>query len=129
MSINWLPLSHRKGIILPKVEFEEPNGQVYGGYCDYSKRRIVVVNNNDTHHEANILSHEFRHWQQLVLNLVKIVVLSPEIGNHTSYESMIKWYFTNSASEFDALLYSHKYAKSDISEYWLRQLVNYKEPK
>ena len=118
--MNWLPQSHLKNISITKIIYEYPVGQLYGGYCDFSNRKIVVVYSDDILHEASTLAHEFRHWVQYEHNLGKFSGIRPR--SDISYEEMIKWYFLSDKMELNALLYQNKYAKSDTSDWWLRKL-------
>ncbi len=121
MSINWLPLSDRKGLDQVKIVFEEPCGQFYGGYYEYDTKKIVVVHNTDIRYEASTIAHEYRHHIQAQLNTVKRVILVPKsTGDH---QQMIRWYFRSSPSEYDALLYQNKVAKSELSQEWLNWTV------
>ena len=121
MSLTWLPLSHRKGITLPKIIFEEWAGQNYGGYYD---GRIVVVANPEWEEEIpSILAHEYRHHLQVELNTYSLSVNPSYIRTDLEYEKQITWYFRTFTHEYDALLYQDKYARSETSHWWLKHLV------
>jgi len=119
--ITWLPLSDRKNISQVDVQFEPMCGQNYSGY--YLLGKIVVVEHQCEKRIAAILAHEYRHHTQRELRNVPIVNLAPKISTYESYEEDIKWYFKSSISEFDALLYENKVAKSELSEYWLKHCL------
>jgi len=46
-----------------------------------------------------------------------------------TYEDMIVDYFNRSPAEMDALLFEHKYAKSEINDWWLNHLINQRKTK
>jgi hypothetical protein len=119
--INWLPLSDRKNLDQVRVVYEYPTGQNYGGYYNHTKNIIVIVYNNDIRHEASILAHEYRHHIQRQLNIVNDTVIHPR--QDIEYQRMIRRYFRTSPSEYDALLYQNKVAKSELSQEWLHWTV------
>ena len=118
---NWLPLSDRKNITIPKVIVEPFSYQQYGGYCEPAKSIIVVVEHPTTDIPA-ALAHEFRHHIQYELNQHRSSVSSVMLED-ASYEDMIHHYFTTQPHEYDALLYEYKYAKSDLNDWWLNCLT------
>lgn len=121
MSFNWLPLSHRKNISTPKLIVEEYTGQLYGGY--YCNNKIIAVFNPDWGEKDFIstLAHEFRHHIQVQLGMYK--GFGSYIRTDLEYEKQINWYFNTFPWEMDALEYQNKFAKCDVSDWWLRKLV------
>lgn len=120
MSINWLPLSHRKNISSVKVVYEPYNGQNYGGYYIVGSRKLVVVETEDI--QASI-AHEFRHHIQYELNTHPSVILGSVFNSKLPYKVAIAQYYKLYTHELDALLYEYKYAKNYINEWWLKGLV------
>jgi len=124
-TFNWLPHSHIKGLPLPKVYLGQYNPQFSGVYYVDSNEIIVTESPNypEEKYITAILVHEIRHAQQRYFNLVKWVKggskWEPELG----YEKAITKYFRTQQHEFDALFYEHKYAKTDINDWWLKELV------
>jgi hypothetical protein len=124
MELNFLPLSHRKGISMPKVVFEPFNNQGYGGY--YLPNIVVVVEPPPWAFEDKtdaVLAHEFRHHTQYVTGSCPSVYKGSSLDFSLDYEQMVTKYFKTYPHEMDALLYEVKYAKSEISDWWLRKLV------
>lgn len=124
--INWLPLSDRKNMPSVRIEIEENYGQLYGGYYCPNTATIVAVHYAHDPLEkelATSLAHEYRHHIQHVIKNVPTVVLRVPTNIANNYEPSIRWYFRNSISELDALFYQNKYAKCDMSDWWLRKLV------
>ena len=121
---NWLPLSDRKNIDIPRVYVEEYDNQFYGGYYQFDEKNsyIVVVDRPDAVIES-VLAHEFRHHIQAVLNQHYYQSDATILSNDVPYEQMIRTYFRTQPNEFDALLYEHKYAKSELNDWWLNHLV------
>ncbi len=123
-SFSWIPLSHRKNITLPKVIIEDYSNQEYGGVYYSSDQLIIALsqpNEDDEKYLAATLTHEFRHHIQYSLGIKHT---KPTILNYSvPYEDMIKTYFRNSISEFDALLFEYKHARCSLNEWWLRELV------
>ena len=120
---NWLPLSDRKNISIPNVYIEEYSEQPYGGYYqgDSTHPYIVVVDGPDTRIES-VLAHEFRHHIQAELNQC----YSPHGSSFRTdlpYEDSIRLFFRTQQFEMDALLYEHRYAKTELNDWWLNHLV------
>lgn len=122
--LNWLPLSVRKGIHLPKVELIKYTGQNYGGFYDSTKNLIHVVVNYEEDVPATI-AHEFAHHIQYVTNSRKRGNSSKslELFNKYSYEKAINLYFNTYWHEYEALEFQEKYAPSDLGDWWLNKLV------
>jgi hypothetical protein len=133
--LTFLPLSLRKGIDLPKVIIEEYCSQNYGGYYDTTSNVIVAVDREAEGSStlATVLAHEFRHFLQYRYTEKVTLKNSGEFFNQQfeklSYNKFIRAYFRNIDSEYDALLFQHKYAKAPITEFWLKALVNPKSIK
>lgn len=123
MSINWLPLSHRKNISQVKVIIEDDIGQPYSGYYAIGTKTLVAVYRNlGGGSLESTIAHEFRHHVQYETNNISLKVVS--FNTNITYEKAIRQYFRSSLSELDALIYEHKYAKSDLNEWWLKELVD-----
>lgn len=131
--LNWLPLSDRKNIDLPKVYWEEYAGQNYAGYyvaSDILKDNYIVVVycsewvSNYKYHLEDILAHEFRHHIQKTLSLFK--TLDSKVSTNPNYEEGIKEFFSSYSHEMDALQYSLSLNKADMQDYWYRKLLNKK---
>lgn len=123
MSINWLPLSHRKNISQVKISYERNIGQNYGGYYTPKYNKIVVVEQLCDKEVSSIIAHEFRHHTQWELKIVPFIIV-PINSENLSYSKAIRKYFRSSISELDALIYQHKYAKTDCCDWWLKELVD-----
>lgn len=124
--LNWLPLSDRKNIDSVRLIFEPNVGQNYGGLYYSDSRTICVVESGCEKHVASTIAHEYRHHIQNQIRNVPKKVIVPRKSSYESYATDIKWYFSNSISEYDALLYQNKVAKSDLSEYWLKHCLTLK---
>lgn len=116
--LNWLPHSLFKGISYPTVEYEDLGDQSYGGYYTTGTGKILIVA-DDT--EASTIAHEVRHYLQDISGLLDDKGSSFEVEG--SYEDSITRYFLTQPTEFDALLFEYKYAKSWLNEWWLEKLV------
>lgn len=122
---NWLPLSDRKNLDMPAVIIEPWNGN-YGGYYEYDpynpkQKPVICIVESDEKTMANVIAHEFRHHMQHMLNQR---VSAPTVLDFSlEYEPMITKYFRTSISELDALLYSIKLAKTEVTDWWLNELV------
>ena len=116
--ITWLPNHLLKDIDLPKVIIEEYKGQSYSGYYRDGTKKLIVV---ETSTIVSTIAHEFCHYLQYTKNTLT--------KNNTSffiedtYEKSIKKFFRNDISEYEALLFEHKYAKDWLNDWWLRKLV------
>lgn len=117
--LNFLPLSYRKNVTLPTVIIEPKLQQLYGGYYDITTNTIVAV---EGEYIESALAHEFRHFLQHWYGKVIKVISIPETMQE-NYTQFIKYYFTNSWSERDALEFEHKFAKSDLNHYWLHGIM------
>lgn len=123
-SLNFIPLSNRKGIPTPKVVFVPYTGQNYGGYYAYDNR-LVIVERDEKRTPATI-AHEFRHHEQLYRNQFSCRKGS-KTYHHLPYEQMIRNYFRSQAHELDALLFERKIAPDDTNEQWCNEYVFPKE--
>lgn len=121
--INWLPLSDRKNIRTVRFQFEKFVGQNYSGWYSFERNLISIVEVPCERRMASIIAHEYRHHIQREIRNVPIVNVQPRVSSYASYETDIKWYFNNSPSEYDALLYENRVAKSDLSEFWLKHCL------
>jgi chromosomal replication initiation ATPase DnaA len=104
----------------------EPWSDEYGGYYTYDptnfkQKPVICVVESDEKTMANVIAHEFRHHIQHMLNqhCTKPIALDFSL----EYNTMITKYFRSSESEMDALLYSVKYAKTEVTDWWLNHLV------
>lgn len=117
--LNFIPLSYRKNVTLPRVVIEPKLYQSYGGY--YSEGVIVAVEGD--YIEAT-LAHEFRHHLQDYYGCNTVPVsISEKDNSYENYPFFIRKYFRASWSEMDALLFETKIAPSPINKYWLKGLV------
>lgn len=121
--INWLPISDRKNIRTVRFQIEKALGQNYSVWYSFEQNLISLVEVDCEKRLASIIAHEYRHHVQREIRNVPIVNIRPRVSTYESYEADIKWYFTSSPSEYDALLYENKVAKSDLSEYWLKHCL------
>lgn len=121
MSITWLPLSHRKNISQVKIVYE-PNHRNYSGYYTLGSKTLTIVEQENEKDIASVIAHEFRHHVQYETNVVKLKVISFDV--HLPYDKAIRKYFRSSLSELDALIYQNKFAPSETSEWWLKELVD-----
>lgn len=113
---SWLPNSLTKGVKLPKIEYEPINFN-YGGYYDGEK--IVVVENEECIVAATI-AHEFKHHLQ-AQNKRKLKIVS--FDTECDYEISVRKYYRSSWSEFEALMFEHKYAKNWCNDWQLRKIM------
>lgn len=115
--LTWLPLSVRKNIELPRVEFEEWADQPYGGY--YQKGILTIVEHEST---AAVIAHEFRHYLQDLNGTLGPGRRWSDYAGH-SYNKSIRHYFRSQGWEMDALIFQHKTAPTKVSKFWLQALV------
>lgn len=117
--LNFIPLSYRKNVTLPRVVIEPKLNQLYGGY--YSEGVIVAVEGD---YIESTLAHEFRHHLQDYYGCSTCPVdISEEDNSYENYPRFIRKYFRSSWSEMDALLFETKITPSPVNKYWLRGLV------
>jgi len=117
--LNFIPLSYRKNVVLPKVIIEPDAGQPYCGY--YIAGVIVVVADS---YLASNLAHEYRHYLQDYYGCVRrAVAVNYEDTSCENYNNFIRRYYRSSWSEMDALRFERKIAPSDLSKFWLEGLV------
>lgn len=132
LELNWLPMSLRKGISTPRIVYGDP-GFPCGGvlYFRTEYRRVLDGIDLDTKEGSVIciadpeqerphtLTHEWRHhWQ----HESDWDLSAPWPYHHQetteAYEREIRRYF-RMPYELDALLFQHRHAPDDISDYWL----------
>lgn len=115
--LNWLPHSLFKGIPYPIVVFQEDKGQSYGGYYTHNSGILTIVEHEFV---PSTIAHELKHYLQELSGNPPTPTNFKVVG---TYEQSIKNYFCSVISEFEALLFEYKYAKSWVNEWWLRKLV------
>lgn len=119
--LNFIPLSYRKNVVLPKVILEPDTNQPYGGYYDTETKIIVAV---ETSNIAATLAHEFRHFlQDYYGHTLAVVEISDSDVEFDNYNKFIRKYFRSSWSEMDALRFENKIAPSRANKFWLNGLV------
>lgn len=116
--LNWLPLSLRKNIVLPKVVWEEKNDQPYGGF--YEKGILTIVEDK---YEASVIAHEFKHYLQDITVGIPCVPFNMELFRGDTYNKAIRLFFRTRPWEMEALLFQHKYAPEEYTEFWLHELI------
>jgi hypothetical protein len=131
LELRWIG-KQAKDIILPPILFiprtigcgayfcipRDSERLINGRYYDLSKGLIVVGEHNNSNETSNTIAHEWRHcWQFFnVKNAFKTV---QKFNYKISYEKAIIEFF-KSPKELDALLFSHKFAPSPVSDDWIR---------
>jgi len=119
--LNFIPLSYRKNVVMPKVILEPDVGQNYGGYYDTEEKNIVAV---ETTNIASTLAHEFRHFlQDYYGHTLAAIEISNSDVEYDNYNAFIRRYFRSSWSEMDALRFENKIAPSKVNKFWLKGLV------
>lgn len=121
MSINWLPLSVRKGLDTPKVLYEPYIGQPYGGF--YHNNIILVVVHDEKYIPATI-AHEYKHHIQRHTGK-NFIVPNDVLAEFSkfSYNKAIRNYFRRMWWEMEALVFQEKYAPTEVGKFWLQGLV------
>jgi len=126
--LNWIGKKD-KSLLLPDVVFVKPT-EIYSGYYCFPERKEIIIGNryyplnrglivttDDDEEIANVLAHEWRHhWQRYNQ---KYPESYPSFNIQMPYEKAIRKFFQSCPLEMDALLFSHKYAPSELSEYWV----------
>lgn len=124
--LNWIA---KKTITItkPVIAFENID---YGG-CYYPPSKceilvndrhytldkgLIIINPTETKEIVNCIAHEWRHHLQFMTG-IKPESIEWDYKNG-DYEQSIIDYFTKSKTEMDALLYSNKYAPSELSILW-----------
>lgn len=115
---SWLPHSLLKGISRPLPKIVYVHNDTASGWYDTTKNIIAIC---DDYAVPSTIAHEFKHFLQY-LGPKKLTVLS-WAKIKLPYEQSIRFYFRNSWSEMDALLFECKYAKNDVNYWWLKKLV------
>lgn len=119
--LNFIPLSYRKNVTLPKVIFEPKLEQLYGGYYNPNTQTIVVVE-DDNNYTDSTLAHEYRHHlQHYYGHTMSSAKITDSI--YENYNLFIRNYFRNSWSEMDALIFQVKISPRDYCKFWLKGLV------
>lgn len=114
-----------KGLPLPKV-YVGPLNPEYAGAYYFLTNEIIISENPYFPEEMYIratLAHEIRHAQQRYFSLFKIPLHGSKWEPGLGYENAIAKYFRTQDYELDALLYEYKYSKTDVNEWWLKELV------
>lgn len=124
--LEWLPLSERKGINLPKIVYEPFEGQNYAGYHQSGSGILTIVERSDTETHA-IIAHEFRHYTQSLRALLPNTVASLSLFDKFSYNKAIRIYYRESWHEMDALLFERKVSPTELNKFWLNACVLPKE--
>ena len=84
-------------------------------FYDMSKGLIFITEEYSANELHNTIAHEWRHyWQYFKKGPSRGI----EFNGKIPYQKAIKQYFQN-YSERDALLFSHKFSPSSISDYWM----------
>ncbi len=117
--INWLPLSLRKNIDLPKVIWEPMNDQ-YGGYYTAGTKELVIV--EDPLRVGATIAHEYCHYLQYTRG-DKVPGGGLDLFEKHSYNKAVRLYFRTMWWEMEALLLEHKLCKNEINHFWLKALV------
>jgi hypothetical protein len=138
LEFRWIG-KKAKDLILPSVLFvpriswcsayfclpENSERLINGRYYDLSKGLIVIGEHNDSNETANTIAHEWRHcWQ--FFNVKGAFKIIQKFNYKISYKKAIVKFFKN-PNEFDALLFSHKFAPSPVSENWL-DMIHHSQP-
>jgi hypothetical protein len=129
LELRWI---HKKAkdllypdvLYVPKLEnksgcFYHPNKKqellVGNRIYDLSKGLILISESDDSRELPNTIAHEWRHyWQFCKMGKIKGI----PFDNKIPYQKAIKKFFEYSI-ERDALLFSHKFAPSPLSDYWM----------
>ena len=121
MSINWLPLSVRKGIPSVKTVYEPYTDQPYGGF--YRDNMILVVVRDEEDVSA-IIAHEYKHHIQ-TYTAPKFVAPDGVLSDfkNLSYTKAIRKYFRRMWWEMEALQFQEKYASTELGNFWLKGCV------
>jgi len=82
---------------------------------DLTKGLILISEEYDSNELANTIAHEWRHYWQFC-RTGKIHGIP--FNNKIPYQKAIKQFFEYPI-EKDALLFSHKFAPSPMSDYWM----------
>ena len=136
--LNWLRKKD-KHIPLPEFVFIDGIKGKGGYYCrprkaermiddrfyDLQKGVIVVDFSNPAGFVLSAIAHEWRHHCQFYYggNFKNPIQFNTKID----YKKSIISFFSNSATEVDALLFAHKVAPHETSSMWIKWLKEVKE--
>ncbi len=122
--LTWLPLSLRKNLVIPKVVFHAPTGQDYVGYYNPGSNLLHVVE-NDEDCAGSTIAHEFCHHVQYERGheFKDSYDVLKDLTAKYSYNKMIILYFRTQPSEMEALIWQHRLAPTDVTEFWWKALV------
>jgi hypothetical protein len=96
------------------------NWNYYG--MDLSRGAIFLKDGEaDNAERANTLSHEFAHHLQFLSGMESDTLGSDLFGpeSRLPYEDAIRKFFTESRTEAGALLFSHRLARTEVTDSWL----------
>ena len=120
--LNFLPLSQRKDIKLPKVVFVPENNN-YAGFYEHKSNTISICENNDYRKISSNLAHEFMHYKQEVEGRL-LVNKYRFINSYSEYDKRIKKYFNINLCETEALIYEVKIVGfTETTEYWIKHIL------
>lgn len=135
LDFNWLPMSVRKGISTPRLLYIDEQHH-YGGMYYFSMPYHYIIQEPDIDLDldlyeggvvvvagengaAHTLAHEYRHhWQRETGRLNE----GSQFDAGSDYETSIRRFFTADPHERDALMFQHRLAPDDLSEYWMQIL-------
>lgn len=122
---SWLPNNALAGIELPTMVFtpvEDVDLECSGFYNP--TERLIVVCEGDEYQDttAAIIAHEFRHHMQNMCG--ETDPFPPRFNPCVPYGQAIAEFYSNSKSEYEALLFEHKFARNWCNDWQLRKLVN-----
>lgn len=135
IELEWLTRKIDKTLSIPTLIYSDNENSYCGGsYYDSADKEIcidgkyyslkngliVIYGNNisDDKHFIHTLAHEFRHS---MYDNKKILYdgIEMDMLDEYNYDWVAKQYFTKSKSEYDALMFAHKYAPSSCSTHWI----------
>ncbi len=121
--INWMPISIRKNIDIPKIIWEPYNGS-YSGYYQQGTKNLVVVEGDEDDTPATI-AHEYCHYLQYTRGskFGKLGSNGLDLFQKHSYNKAIRLYFRSMWWEMEALLFQEKHAPTELGKFWLKALV------
>lgn len=120
--LEWLPLSERKNIDLPRIVYEPFEDQNYSGYYEHHSKTLTIV----LLEEENLVStiaHEFRHYTQELRSNLPSSFEQLAYFEEFSYNKATRMYYRESWHEMDALLFQHKVAPTAVTKFLLKACV------
>jgi hypothetical protein len=128
---SWLPISVLKQVpYFPKLIFEdikEAAGYYLSPHKEHPRGLISISSYFADQMYSSTLAHEFRHhWQVFNFGLNSRRLDWYNIYSKYEYERAICLYFNANPDERDALLFEYKYAKCDVNEYWVKDILKWK---